>query len=103
MMEPLIPYSRTFLPFFPEIRGHEMAKSLKTSKKRYNMTTDPYGHVEEFETYLDAFNAANKAKCKAIPITSEGSAGNWLRSLPAGSITSFEDLQQVFITKFLLS
>lgn len=68
-MEPLTSHSRTLLPFSLEIQSPEMTKSLKIPKKRYNWTTDPYDHVEEFEPHLDAFGVADEAKCKAFPIT----------------------------------
>lgn len=70
-----------------------MFKSIKISKKRYNRTTYFYDHVEEFEAHLDALGVADRAKCKAFPITFEGNMGNWFRSLPAGSIALFKDLR----------
>lgn len=48
-----------------------MTKSFKIPKKRYNETKDPYGHVEEFEAHLDAFNATDAVKCKVFSITLE--------------------------------
>lgn len=91
------------LPLSPEIRSYEMIKSFRIPKKRYNGTINPYDNVEEFEACLYALNATNRVKCKTFPITLEGSAGNWFRSLPTWSLTSFENLWQVFITKFLSS
>lgn len=76
-----------------------MTKSFKISKKKYNETTDLYDHVEEFEAHLDAFNVEDAAKCKTFPITLKGNAGSWFRSLPAGFISSFEDLRQVPTTQ----
>lgn len=78
-----------------------MSTFIKIPRKRYNGTTDPFDHIEEFEAFMDAYSAAYAAKCKAFPITLKENADNWFGSLALGSITSFKDLQQVFLTKFL--
>lgn len=98
----LLPASRSMNPFSREICAHKMSKKIKIPVKRYNVTSDPFDQIEEFEAALDTYNATDADKCKGFPITLEGNADNWFRSLATSSIESFEDLRQVFLTKFWL-
>lgn len=79
-----------------------MSTSVKISRKKYNRAFNPYNHIEEFEAYMDAYNATDDANCKAFPITFEDVASNWFWSLATSFIKSFEDLRQVFLTNSYL-
>lgn len=73
---PLMSVSKTLAPFYREISDHEMATAFRVSKKRYNITTYLFDHMEEFEAYLDAYSVTDVAKCKVFPITLKENAGN---------------------------
>ncbi|XP_074359760.1 uncharacterized protein LOC141699849 [Apium graveolens] len=67
-------------------------------------TEDPNMHIRDFIEICDTFKFNNVSedaiKLRFFPFSLRDKAKSWLHSLPAGSITTWEDLTQKFLTKF---
>ncbi|KAL1826556.1 hypothetical protein ACET3Z_004968 [Daucus carota] len=67
-------------------------------------TEDPNMHIRDFIEICDTFKfngvTEDAIKLRLFPFSLRDKAKGWLHSLPAGSITTWEDLAQKFLTKF---
>ena len=67
-------------------------------------TEDPNMHIRNFIEICDTFKFNNVSedavKLRLFPFSLRDKAKGWLHSLPAGSITTWEELAQKFLTKF---
>ncbi|KAL8093104.1 hypothetical protein AgCh_035119 [Apium graveolens] len=67
-------------------------------------TEDPNMHIRDFIEICDTFKFNNVSedavKLRLFPFSLRDKAKSWLHSLPSGSITTWEDLAQKFLTKF---
>ncbi|KAK1402848.1 hypothetical protein POM88_002453 [Heracleum sosnowskyi] len=67
-------------------------------------TEDPNMHISNFIEICDTFKfngvSEDAVKLRLFPFSLRDKAKGWLHSLPAGSITTWEDLAQKFLTKF---
>lgn len=67
-------------------------------------TEDPNLHIRNFIEICDTFRFNNVSedavKLRLFPFSLRDKAKGWLHSLPAGSITTWADLAQKFLTKF---
>ena len=65
---------------------------------------DPNMHIRNFIEICDTFKFNNVSedavKLRLFPFSLRDKAKGWLHSLPAGSITTWEELAQKFLTKF---
>lgn len=67
-------------------------------------TEDPAMHIRNFIEICDTFKfngvSEDAIKLRLFPFSLRDNAKGWLHSLPAGSITTWGDLAQKFLTKF---
>ena len=67
-------------------------------------TEDPNMHIRDFIEICDTFKfndvTEDAIKLRLFPFSLRDKAKCWLHSLPPGSITTWEDLAQKFLTKF---
>ncbi|XP_074341093.1 uncharacterized protein LOC141678634 [Apium graveolens] len=67
-------------------------------------TEDPNMHIRDFIEICDTFKfngvSEDVVKLRLFPFSLRDKAKSWLHSLPAVSITTWEDLTQKFLTKF---
>jgi hypothetical protein len=68
----------------------------------YTGVEDPAEHLDNYKTHMDLQGTPQELACRAFLLTLSGSAQDWFRKLLPGSITSFEDLRQKFVTQFLV-
>ncbi|GAU41106.1 hypothetical protein TSUD_139750 [Trifolium subterraneum] len=73
------------------------------SLDKYDGTTDPDEHIKSVETALDYRNMRGSIKCKLFPLSLVGGASTWWRSLPQGSIDSWDELCRMFKAHFTTS
>ncbi|KAL8103354.1 hypothetical protein AgCh_027791 [Apium graveolens] len=75
-----------------------------TENKGGRAAEDPNMHIRDFIEICDTFKFNNVfkdvVKLRLFPFSMRNKAKSWLHSLPAGSITTWEDLAQKFLTKF---
>ncbi|MED6217383.1 hypothetical protein PIB30_017229 [Stylosanthes scabra] len=57
---------------------------LKPTDMKYDGSTDPYVHLNDFEHRMICDGAIDEVKCRAFPVALTGSAARWFTSLPAG-------------------
>ncbi|GAU45101.1 hypothetical protein TSUD_183080 [Trifolium subterraneum] len=83
----------------PLPRGLEKPPSLD----KYDGTTDPDEHIQTIETALGYRNLRGSIKCKLFPLSLVRGASTWWRSLPQGSIDSWDELCRLFKAHFTTS
>ncbi|XP_016178258.1 uncharacterized protein LOC107620640 [Arachis ipaensis] len=90
-------------PFSEEITNYKMLKNftLPSSLEPYKGIGDPRAHIKKFQSMM-FFNGPNNEPvlCRAFPTYVDGAALLWFSKLPAGSISSFEELAKSFIDYF---
>ncbi|XP_072073807.1 uncharacterized protein [Arachis hypogaea] len=90
-------------PFSEEITNFQMPKhfTLPSSLEPYKGIGDPRTHIKKFQSMI-FFNGSNNEPvlCRAFPTYLDGAALIWFSKLPAGSISSFEELAKSFIDYF---
>ncbi|XP_025648266.1 uncharacterized protein [Arachis hypogaea] len=67
---------------------------------RYDGTKDPQEHVTAFEARMNLEGVGDAVRCRTFPVTLVGPAIRWFNTLPQGSITTFADISQKFLTRF---
>ncbi|XP_072076680.1 uncharacterized protein [Arachis hypogaea] len=75
--------------------------TLPSSLEPYKGIGDPRAHIKKFQSMM-FFNGPNNEPvlCRAFPTYLDGAALLWFSKLPAGSISSFEELARSFIDYF---
>jgi hypothetical protein len=72
------------------------------SNKQYlTPIRDPTKHYENYRMHLALHAMPDEKACTAFPTTLSGNAREWFRGLMPNSISTFEDLTQIFLTQFL--
>ncbi|XP_073120166.1 uncharacterized protein [Henckelia pumila] len=65
---------------------------------------DPYAHLDHFLSICDTFKVngvtSNAVRLWLFPFSLQGEAAEWLDDLPAGSITTWNQLVQTFLNKY---
>ncbi|XP_016194962.1 uncharacterized protein LOC107635928 [Arachis ipaensis] len=93
-------------PFSEEITNYQMPKNFKlpSSLEPYKGIGDPQAHIKKFQSMM-FFNGPNNEPvlCRAFPTYLDGAALLWFSKLPAGSISSFEELAKSFIDYFAVA
>ncbi|XP_072072043.1 uncharacterized protein [Arachis hypogaea] len=93
-------------PFSEEITNYQMPKhfTLPSSLEPYKGIGDPRAHIKKFQSMM-FFNGPNNEPvlCRAFPTYLDGAALLWFSKLPAGSISSFEELAKSFIDYFAVA
>ncbi|MED6162803.1 hypothetical protein PIB30_073991 [Stylosanthes scabra] len=98
----------------PPIDGHTSFSSrilkvqpprhfIKPTNMKYDRSIDPHIHLNDFEHRMIYDSAVDKVKCWAFPITLTGLASQWFTSLPAGLISSYSEIRELFLNEFTTS
>lgn len=75
------------LPYTEAIMSGKTSKNIKFQKiDLYDGSTDPYDHLDNFRSTMDSKDPTEADKCKAFSQTLKGSAFDWFRRIPAGTI-----------------
>ncbi|KAL5539722.1 hypothetical protein UlMin_043851 [Ulmus minor] len=77
-----------------------MPDRLKLPDSKYDGTGDPADHLENYRSWMELNSATNAFKCRAFVITLTGVARRWFRTLRPGTISSFRQLSESFISQF---
>ncbi|KAJ0970560.1 hypothetical protein J5N97_018519 [Dioscorea zingiberensis] len=74
--------------------------NLKVPGVKFDGTTDPFVHIEDYSSEMMVNGPTEIVMCRAFPKTLSGMASEWFRSLPRGSIASFSQLFDLFLRRF---
>ena len=86
---------RTNSPFITSINSHPLPSKFKMPVlDSYDGTCDLCDHV-----YLQG--VSDKIICRAFPTTLKGLARVWFSKIPPNTISSFEELNKLFVNKFI--
>ncbi|KAF7831671.1 DNA-directed DNA polymerase [Senna tora] len=71
------------------------------------MNEDPYQHLKEFHVVCSSMKpervTEEQIKLRAFPFSLDGAAKEWLFYLPAGSVTSWEEMMRLFLDRYFPS
>lgn len=90
-------------PFSEDIRAAPMPPRLKLPDVKYDGTEDPSEHLETYRSWMELNSATNAFQCRVFVITLTGIARRWFRTLRPGSIFSFRQLSESFISQFVVN
>ncbi|KAL5551378.1 hypothetical protein UlMin_001554 [Ulmus minor] len=90
-------------PFSEDIRAAPMPPCLKLPDLKYDGTGDPSKHLETYKSWMELNSATNAFQCRAFVITLTGIARRWFRTLRPGSIFSFRQLSESFVSQFAVN
>ena len=84
------------LCFTDDVMDHKFLEGFKpVNIESYDGTTDPAVWIEEFNLHIHMARGDDVHAIKYLPLKHKGPARHWLNSLPASSIGSWEDLEDV--------
>ncbi|KAL5554501.1 hypothetical protein UlMin_041902 [Ulmus minor] len=66
----------------------------------HELQRDPADHLENYRSWMELNSATNAFKCRAFVITLTGVARRWFRTLRPGTLSSFRQLSESFISQF---
>ncbi|RDX95225.1 hypothetical protein CR513_22292, partial [Mucuna pruriens] len=66
----------------------------------YDETQDHYAHLQAFQTQMYISGGNDRLSYKLFPRTLRGVAMQWMATLPARSIQTFNDLANSFVSQF---
>ncbi|KAL0323549.1 UNVERIFIED_CONTAM: hypothetical protein Sangu_1974200 [Sesamum angustifolium] len=88
-------------PFSTAILAEALPAGVKVSNlSEYDGTGDPQEHLDKFYAKIDWYNLSDAAYCKVFRTTLSKRALAWFNQLPAGTISSLEQLTQRFLHHF---
>ncbi|KAL5580406.1 hypothetical protein UlMin_012848 [Ulmus minor] len=90
-------------PFSEDIRAAPMPPRLKLPDLKYDGTGDPAEHLETYKSWMELNSGTNAFQCQAFVITLTGIARRWFRTLRPGSVFSFRQLSESFISQFAVN
>ena len=93
---------RTDSPFTASINGHPLPPKFKMpSLDSYNGTRDPFDHIATFKTSMHLQEVPDEIMCRAFPTTLKGPARVQFSKIPSNSVSSFEELNKLFVNNFI--
>ncbi|KAL0421955.1 UNVERIFIED_CONTAM: hypothetical protein Slati_3218400 [Sesamum latifolium] len=91
-------------PFSPAILAEALPPGVKVSNlPKYDGTGDPQEHLDKFYAKIDWYDLSDAAYCKVFRTTLSKHALAWFNQLPAGTISSLEQLTQHFLHHFFMN
>ncbi|KAL0449019.1 UNVERIFIED_CONTAM: hypothetical protein Slati_1458300 [Sesamum latifolium] len=91
-------------PFAPAILVEALPVGVKVSNlSEYNGMGDPQEHLDKFYAKIDWYDLSDAAYCKVFRTMLSKRALAWFNQLPAGTISSLEQLTQHFLHHFSMN
>ncbi|KAK4389832.1 hypothetical protein Sango_2320200 [Sesamum angolense] len=91
-------------PFSAAILAEALPAGVKVSNlSEYDGTGDPQEHLDKFYAKIDWYDLSDATYCKVFRTTLSKRALPWFNQLPAGTITSIEQLTQRFLHHFSMN
>ena len=88
-------------PFTTEILAEDFAHDFRLpTTSTYDGKTDPLPHIQHYQMWMKVGRHSPAIMCQAFCLTLSGPAYQWFLKLRHGTIQSFEELQQSFLTRF---
>ena len=87
--------------FTPELRSVAWPGKFKPDlPPRYDDTSDPAEFLPLYEPSIEVANGDEKVMANWFPMALKDDARSWLLNLPPGSISSWDEMRDRFITNF---
>ena len=89
-------------PFSQRVRAYTNLDKLKMSRvEKYDGGRDPKAHLEAFREHLILHGTLDEIAYRALPLTLTGVAKDWFTGLSLKLVTSFNELECLFLSQFL--
>ncbi|XP_058099899.1 uncharacterized protein LOC131244282 [Magnolia sinica] len=89
-------------PFTSEIMNKVMPSRFRMPPIiQFSESGDPSEHVKSYCSWMQVQSTIDAMMCRAFSITLSGSARSWYRQLKTKSISSFSELNRMFLTQFI--
>ncbi|KAK4404520.1 hypothetical protein Sango_0820600 [Sesamum angolense] len=99
---PSLPHGAAHSPL--QILAEALPAGVKVSNlTEYDGTGDPQEHLDKFYAKIDCYDLSDAAYCKVFRTTLSKRALAWFNQLPAGTISSLEQLTQRFLHHFSMN
>ena len=72
-----------------------------SSLDSYDGTHDPFDHISTFKTTMHLQGIPNEIMCRAFPTTLKRPARVWFSKIPLNTVSSFEELSELFVNNFI--
>ena len=93
---------RTDSPFMASINGHPLPPKFKMpSLDSYDEARDPFDHIATFKTTMHLQGVPDEIMCRAFPTTLKGLVRVWFSKIPHNTVSSFEELSELFVNNFI--
>lgn len=69
--------------------------------RKYDVTTDPDDNIDNYKWTMTSLKMDRRFTCTYFPCTLTRNVGKWFKSLRPGSISSFEQLEYLFLNNFM--
>ena len=80
---------------------HQIPEGFKpVNLESYDGTIDPVVWIEDYLLHIHMARGDDLHAIKYLPLKLKGPDRHWLNSLPAGSISCWEDLEAAFLDNF---
>ncbi|XP_023887652.1 uncharacterized protein LOC136068418 [Quercus suber] len=88
--------------FTASINGHPLPPKFKMPfLDSYDGMRDPFDHIATFKTTMNLQGVLDEILCRAFTTTLKGPAQVWFSKIPPNSISSFEELNKLFVNNFI--
>lgn len=89
-------------PFSSTIHIEKVSR-VKCGTLTYDDTIDPRDHIAAYFAILDINNHSDATGCRNFATTLSGIASTWFHNLVVASINSFDELQSMFESHFIIT
>ena len=84
-----------------DIREARLPERFKfLAMKSYKGKSDPQDYLDHFNDFIELHSVSKMANCRVFSITLTCGAKKWLRAVPAGSISGWQQLSTLFLQHF---
>ncbi|XP_074362906.1 uncharacterized protein LOC141703225 [Apium graveolens] len=89
-------------PFSAAVRDVQLPAGYRntTSDLRFHGNSDPMEFLDRFNIEMDVYQVPDLARCRLLAATFRESAQQWFQKLGPGVITSWDQMKNLFLTKF---
>ena len=89
-------------PSTASVNGHPLPPKFKMpSLDSYDRARDPFDHIATFKTTMHLQGVPDEIMCRAFPPTLKGPARVWFSKIPLNTVSSFEELNKLFVNNFI--
>lgn len=88
-------------PFSKKVRDFPLTRSYRlNTDMKFDGSTDPVEYLSHFSTEMQVYQVEEPTRCRLLAATLVGNAYKWFKRLAAGSIRSWTQIGDLFVSQF---